>query len=103
MNLTGHTRRFITSFMESGKPVAVMDDALHILILTGNACARKVSGPESLHDIALQAGAEWSGKGICIDGCLMSGAIEDGKGRDAFIAALMDHVSGMMALEEQAA
>ena len=31
MKMTAHTRRFISSFMSSNKPVAVMDDAMDIM------------------------------------------------------------------------
>jgi len=99
LNLTGHTKRFISSFMNANKPVIAMDTALHILILTDNIRERTVSGPETMRDLVLQAGGEWNSKPVCIDGQLMSGPI-DNERRAAFISAMMNHVvDGVLAAQ----
>ena len=72
LNLTAHTKRFISSFMDASKPVIVMDDALHILMLTDNMRGRTVSGPEDMSDVVMQAGGAWSKKPVSIDTNLFS-------------------------------
>jgi protease I len=72
LNLTAHTKRFINSFIESGKPVIVIGDALHLLILTDNIKGRVVSGPENMKDVVLQAGGTWADEQISFDQTVMS-------------------------------
>ena len=90
LNLTAHTKRFISSFMEAEKPVAVMDNALHILLLTDNIKGREVSGPESMGDVVMQAGGLWGIEAICQDGALLTGTV-DAENRDAFVSAMLEH------------
>lgn len=101
LNLTAHTKRFISSFMGASKPVFVMDNALHILILTDNIKGRTVSGPATMQDVVTQAGGTWSGDAICVDGQLSTGPI-DNNSRAAFIAAMMNQLAGGMTAEQAA-
>ncbi len=99
LNLTAHTKRFISSFMTASKPVIVMDNALHMLLLADNVRGRTVSGPAALSDTVIQAGGDWSGEPVCVDGQLVTGPI-DNEGRAAFIAGMMDHIlNGMAAVQ----
>ncbi|MCB9989297.1 MAG: DJ-1/PfpI family protein [Rhodospirillales bacterium] len=87
--LTAHTKRFITSFMNADKPVAVFGEAADLLVRTDNAKGRKISGPVALFDMMIQAGVEWQDETPCFDGALMSGDVSDDN-RAAFITAMMD-------------
>lgn len=90
LNLTAHTKRFISSFLDAGKPIIIMDNALHILMLTGQMKDRTVSGPAELHDVVLQAGGNWSDDEICRDGGLMTGAVT-AENRAHFISEMIAH------------
>lgn len=91
MNLTAHTKRFITGFMDSGKPVIVMDDALRIMILADRLRGHKVNGPRDMHDLVLQAGGFWEDQSPCFDKTLMTGTVHE-ENRDAFVKELVSHV-----------
>lgn len=101
LNLTAHTKRFISGFMNAGKPVAVMDDAIRLLILTDNMRGRTVSGPASLHDLILQAGGQWSDAPVCADGNLLTGEADSQRG-PSYLAAMIDHFTSQ-SMTEQAA
>ncbi len=95
--MTAHTKRFVSSFMDSEKPIAVMGDALNLLVMTDNIKGRTVNGPLTMIDMIVQAGAGWSDEAPCMDGNLMSGAMEEGK-RESFIPAMINFFT--MAVEE---
>lgn len=87
LKLTAHTKRFIGSFMATGKPVAVFSDALDIMVFTDNVRGRTVTGPGDFRDLAVQAGAEWSDKKPCIDGNLVTGTEESPQAAIEFFIA----------------
>lgn len=101
LNLTAHTKRFVSSFMNASKPVIVMDNALSILILTDNVKERIVSGPATMQDVITQAGGVWSDDAVCIDGQLITGPI-DKDSRAAFISAVMNQLVNDMAADQAA-
>ena len=76
LKLTAHTRRFIGSFMASGKPVAVMDDAVMLMAMCEQVDNMKVTGPDNCRDICEQNGAVWTGTAMEMDGHLLSGMTE---------------------------
>lgn len=80
---TAHTRRFVGSFLDSGKPVIAMNDGLDILVSSERICNRKVTGSENVKDEAVKAGAVWEDESICVDNNLMT-AVCDEENRDAF-------------------
>lgn len=96
LNLTAHTKRFISSFIEADKPVVIMNNALHILILTDQIKGRTVSGPEDMSDLVMQAGGEWSKSFTSRNGALLTGAV-DPESRDVFIDVMMDHCRSSVA------
>ena len=59
LNLTAHTKRFINSFMDSEKPVVVLNNAANILILADQIRGRSVCAPDQLKDAIEQAGGHW--------------------------------------------
>ncbi|MCB9991276.1 MAG: DJ-1/PfpI family protein [Rhodospirillales bacterium] len=101
LNLTGHTKRFVSSFMTAGKPVVFMDDALHLLILTDNIKGRTVAGPAQMGDVVMQAGGLWDDSGLYVDGNMMTGAVTDENRRD-FVSRIMDHFASQMEAEQAA-
>lgn len=101
LNLTGHTKRFISSFMNASKPVVFMDDALHLLILTDNMKSRTVSGPQHMGDVVMQAGGFWDDSGFYIDDNLMTGAVDQDRRRD-FVARILEHFVTRVDIEQAA-
>lgn len=100
LNLTAHTKRFVTSFMDADKPVIAIGDALNILILTDNIKGRTVTGPQAMHDVILQAGAKWGDVPVTVDDQLLSGVISEDNKRgfvDAMLAHLIEEDSGVQA------
>lgn len=88
LKMTAHTKRFISSFMMAEKPVAVMGDALHLLMITDNISGRTVSGPAEMMDVCTQAGAVWSDEAVHIDSHVMSGDVMAEGAREAFVAQM---------------
>ena len=89
LKLTAHSRRFISSFIASCKPVAVMGDALHMLIFTDQINQRTVSGPAILEDLVHQAGGIWSKTDPCIDGKILTGACDEDS-RENFVRTMVE-------------
>lgn len=78
LKLTAHTRRFIGSFMDAGKPVVAFDEALDLVIFSERIKGRTVTGPASMKDAAEKAGAAWVDDSFAIDGNLMTGGAATG-------------------------
>lgn len=100
---TAHTRRFVGSFMDAGKPVIVMNDALDILVFSERICNRKVIGSESVKDEAVKAGAVWEDENICIDGNLMTAVYNEDSRDDFFKEAVGFMVSRYVSEEAEQA
>lgn len=90
LNLTAHTKRFVSSFMAASKPAVIMDDALHLLVLTDTIKGRTVAGPETMADMITQAGGLWETGGFHIDGNLITGKV-DKENRKAFVSRVVDY------------
>lgn len=104
LRLTAHTKRFIGSFMASGKPVLACGDALQIMAYTDQLNGRTVSGPESARDLAVQAGAEWSDEPLCIHGSLFTGECPaDEAAAKAFAQKVVDFFAAHATVADQAA
>lgn len=103
LGLTGHTKRFIGSFIAAVKPVAVMGDALSLLAEADMLAGRHVAGPEDVRAEAERAGAVWSADGTVLDANLLSGeqrsATEDGP---AYAAVMVDHFGRFLQVERAA-
>jgi protease I len=87
LRLTAHTKRVIASFIQSGKPVAVFDEAFELLANAADLAARKVSGPAANEEAARQTGAEWDASGLAIDNNLLTATTVEK--RDEAIAQVM--------------
>lgn len=90
LKLTAHTKRFISSFMASGKPVAVFGDAVSVIAFAGCATGRTVAGPEEIADSMMQSGFVWTEEPLWIDENMMSGASADEAAAQEFAAAMIE-------------
>jgi protease I len=88
LKLTAHTRRFIGGFMAAAKPVAVCGSALELMIFADQVGGRTVTGPDSLKDDAVKAGAEWSGNTYVKHKNLLTG--QAGSNLGDFTKAMME-------------
>jgi protease I len=57
-----HARRFIKAFVDTGKPVLAVGDAVSLLVASDVAAKRKVTGPADQQAALSEAGAEWIGE-----------------------------------------
>lgn len=89
LRLTAHTRRFIGSFMGAMKPVAVMGDALALMVFAEQLNGKAVTGPEGCEAMAIRAGANWSNESIVMDGALLTGLCDDDS-RAAYISTMIE-------------
>lgn len=89
LKLTAHTKRFIGGFMMAQKPVAVMHDALHLMVFCDQVRGRRVSGPMEMESLILQAGGDYSDASPVTDGHLMTGVC-DAEKREDYISRMMD-------------
>ncbi len=87
--LTAHTRRFINGFVDAGKPVAIFDDALTLLLFTEKVTGVSVSGPETLREKAEEKGAIWANEAVCVSDNVMTGKSND-ESREGFVRAVAD-------------
>ncbi len=60
LKLTAHTRRFMGGFLAAQKPMAVIGDAIQLLVHTGQINGVMVTGPEALKELVTAAGGVWS-------------------------------------------
>ncbi|MCD8562566.1 MAG: DJ-1/PfpI family protein [Alphaproteobacteria bacterium] len=72
LKLTAHTQRFINGFLNAGKPLALMGDAVQLLLDNSNARGRSVCGPDYLESGASAAGLVWQGISVAVDGNLLT-------------------------------
>lgn len=54
-----HARRFVKAFVDTGKPVLLVADAVALLVAAGVASGRNVTGAESAKEALVKAGAIW--------------------------------------------
>ncbi len=102
LKLTAHTRRFVSSFMAARKPVAVFDDALNIMIATGNVRGRMFNGPAALEAQLVAEGGEWAAESQCQDDNVISGETNKDN-RAAFVRAVIAFFAARPAAELKAA
>jgi protease I len=101
LKTTAHTRRFIGSFMAAQKPVAVMDDALNLMIFAEQLDGMTVSGNEAMREMAVQAGAKWNEGMMMTDGSLLTGMC-DMVNMDVYIEMMKDVFMDNMDMEQAA-
>jgi protease I len=86
LRLTAHTRRFISSFIGSGKPVAVFDEAFELLANAADLSGRKLAGLAANEPAVLEAGADWDASGLWVDNNLLTATTAEK--RDEIIARM---------------
>ena len=102
LKLTAHTPRFIKSFFDTRKPVVACDEALELLLMTGDVVkGRTVSGPEKLRQEAQEAGAVWSEALFEIDENLMTGGASE-MDRESYTARMTAFLTGSFAMAQAA-
>jgi protease I len=87
LRLTAHTKRFISSFINSGKPVAVFDESLELLAAAADLSGRTVAGAPEMEAPMLQAGVNWAGAAWHADNNLLTATTA--AGREEVIAETM--------------
>lgn len=90
LKLTAHSKRFVNSFLMAEKPVAMMDDSILLLAYTDCMAGRKVAGPETSRSAVEQAGGVMAGQDMCVDGSLMTCAMDSDEARQMFIQSMME-------------
>lgn len=73
LELTAHTRRFIGSFIDTGKIVAFYEDALGLLLFSERVEGLNVAGPEAYRARFESAGAVWCDDDFVVSGHVMTG------------------------------
>ncbi|MEZ5813737.1 MAG: DJ-1/PfpI family protein [Alphaproteobacteria bacterium] len=100
LELTAHTRRFIGGFVDSGKPVAIYNDALALLMFAERAGGFCVAGPESLRQNAEAQGADWSDTSYSVSGCVVTG-LSDGQTRADYVDVVSEFLVAKVLEEEK--
>ncbi len=77
LELTAHTRRFIGGFVDTGKPVAIYNDALELLLFSERAAGLSVAGPECFQERSEKSGAIWIEDSYCISGSVVTGVSDE--------------------------
>lgn len=72
LKLTAHTQRFINAFLNTGKPLALMGDAVELLSQSEVARGRGVCGPDYMEQVAQSAGLIWHDADAFSDSNLMT-------------------------------
>lgn len=86
-----HAKRLVKAFVEGGKPVLAIGDAIRILIAAEAAAGRRIAAPEALRSALTRDGAEpVESESLVVDGALVTATAEaSGPGRlEAFLGLL---------------
>ncbi len=86
-----HAKRLVKAFMDGGKPVLAIDDAIRILIAAEVAAGRRVAAPEALRSDLTRDGAEPAdAESLVTDGTLVTATAEASEADrlEAFLALL---------------
>ncbi|MGE0256463.1 MAG: DJ-1/PfpI family protein [Alphaproteobacteria bacterium] len=87
-----HARRVVKAFVDTGKPVLMIGEALTLLVRAEVAATRRVAAPASVADELTRAGATVDGEALTRDDNLLTLAGDDGA-RDA-VGAFIDLLHG---------
>lgn len=77
LGTNAHSERIIASFIEAGKPMAFMGDAVELLAKVSLATGWNVAGPAHVEEAMKAAGANWQGVGETTHNILMTGDVTD--------------------------
>ncbi|MBM3559104.1 MAG: peptidase C56 [Alphaproteobacteria bacterium] len=87
-----HARRVVKAFVDTGKPVLMIGEALALLVRAEVAATRRVAAPAGLADVVAQAGGTVEGEVLTRDDNLLTVGGNDGA-REA-IGAFIDTLRG---------
>lgn len=91
LSTSPHSERIIASFVEAGKPMAFVGDAVELLAKIGLAIGWNVAGPEGVRDAMTAAGATWAGTGATVHNILLTGEAVD---QVAYVSDIVAHLQG---------
>lgn len=91
LSTSAHSERIIASFVEAGKPMAFVGDAVELLAKIGLATGWNVAGPTSVKDAVTAAGATWAGTDATVHNILLTGEAAD---QVAFVSDIVAHFQG---------
>ncbi len=83
-----HARRVVKGMVDAGKPVAMVGDAIEMLVAAEAARGRKVTGAEASRARVEAVGAVWSEAPFVADGSLITAASSEEL--ESLIAAMID-------------
>ena len=83
-----HARRVVKGMIDAGKPVAIVGDAIEMLVAAEAARGRKVTGAEASRARVEAMGAVWSDAPLTVDGSLLTAA--GSEDLESVIAAFVD-------------
>lgn len=95
LRLTAHTRRFIAGFADSGKPVAVFDNAIELLIFSGLVEGRTITGRKELESMIAENGGTWTDRKHSVDGNLITGQTISDENRERLVEMMVEHAAGV--------
>lgn len=93
LRLTAHTRRFLSGFLAAGKPVALFDEAVDLLVFAEQAEGRQVTGQEDQRDELVAHGAKWVDQACAIDDNLITGRAKGDEARETLVNAIINHAA----------
>jgi len=67
-----HTRRIVGSFVDGGKPIGAIDDAIRLLVVAQKLKGRKVAADPALGEAVKEAGAALSEEPVAVDKTLVT-------------------------------
>ncbi len=91
LGANAHSERIIASFIEAGKPMVFVGDAVELLAKVQLATGWNVAGPERTKEAMVAAGANWQGTGSCTHNILLTGEAAD---QLAFVPEIIAHCAG---------
>lgn len=102
LKTTAHTKRFVNSFMMGNKPVAMVGNAVDLLVFAEQISGRVVAAPDALKDAVTNAGGTVSAS-PAVDGMLYTGTVDQPEERSAFFAGMAEFFVSHAADVKQAA
>jgi len=95
LNLTAHTKRFVSGFIATGKPAAFIGDGVRMLAQTENADGRTVISVDSVEVAMKQAAAQTVNKDVCYDDNIMSFVMNEDN-QSAMVSDLMTFFNNVL-------
>lgn len=98
---SAHARRIVKGMMDAGKPVAVVNDAIQLLIGTEAISGRTVTSRPEHREAVEAAGGTWSESAVVTDGMLIT--TSGGEALPDFTATFLDAIEQSVEKAREAA